>query len=52
MVCFRRVVEINHLSLPKYICPENKADVFIEEDSLMHVISASSFSSLPMPKPH
>ena len=43
---------IHILFISKYICPENKADVFVVEDSFMRVVSASSFSSPSTPKPH
>jgi len=44
--------QIYLLPLSKYICPENKADVFVVEDSFMRAISTSSFSSPATPKPH
>ena len=43
---------IHILFISKYICPENEADVFVVEDSLMHVVSAFSSSSPSTPKPH
>ena len=43
---------IHILFISKYICPENKADEFVVEDSLMHVVSASSFSFPATPRPH
>ena len=43
---------IHILFISKYICPEKKADVFVVEDSLMHVVSASSFSFPATPRPH
>ena len=43
----------NHiLFISKYICLVLGADVFVVEDSLMRVITASSFSSPSTPKPH